>query len=234
MLSKNLPKKRKAPPPSPNPKGSPSLPTLERETRLWEEGFSLVAGVDEAGRGPLAGPVVASACIIPSRFWIDGVNDSKKLTRSERQRLFHLLVEKERIAYGIGVISSEEIDRINIYQASLRAMEKAVRALVPAPDYVLVDGMDLSSIGIACRKVVGGDALCFSIAAASILAKETRDRMMEEYDQIWPQYQFQKHKGYGTADHLRLIEKHGPCPIHRRSFAPFASKKKIPAGSSSH
>lgn len=191
------------------------------ENAVRKEGFKNIAGIDEAGRGPLAGPVVAAACIIPKGLVFVGVNDSKQLTPLQRKRLFEEIVQEPRITYGIGVISHEEIDRINIYQATIQAMLMAVAMLKAIPDLLLVDGMPLPHPSIPCRKIIQGDALVHSIAVASVIAKETRDRLMvEEYHPQWPEYGFDQHKGYGTEKHLQALDKHGPCPIHRRSFSP--------------
>lgn len=191
---------------------------LRRERSLRRRGFRAIAGVDEAGRGPLAGPVVAAACIFSSNVPILGVNDSKKLTRHQRQSLHTQLTSHPAVHYGVGVIDSEEIDRINIFQATIRAMQVAVAALSIPPDYLLVDGLQLPYPEVPVEKVIGGDGVCYAIAAASIIAKEVRDRLMEEYDGQWPEYGFAQHKGYGTELHRAALQKYGPCPIHRRSF----------------
>ncbi len=195
---------------------------IEKEARL--EGFQAIAGVDEAGRGPLAGPVVAAACLIPENVTFPYVNDSKQLTPEMRQQLFEQIVRDERVCYGIGMVSHDEIDRINIYQATLVAMLQAIEGLKSLPDLLLVDGMPLPHPTIPCRKIVQGDALVHVIAAASVLAKVTRDRLMLEFHQLWPQYGFDQHKGYGTPRHLEAIEKYGPCPIHRHSYEPLKSR----------
>lgn len=195
------------------------LVKIERAAR--RKGFKSIAGIDEAGRGPLAGPVVAAACMIPANLCFIGINDSKLLTPMKRKSLFDQIVNHPKVSYGIGIIFHEEIDRINIYQATIQAMLQAVSGLKAIPQLLLVDGMNLPHPTIICQRVVGGDASVHCIAAASIIAKETRDKMMVEYHGQWPQYGFDKHKGYGTSQHMEAIEKHGPCPIHRRSFAPF-------------
>lgn len=194
------------------------LTQYEEEAR--SQGFHSIAGVDEAGRGPLAGPVVAAACIIPRDLFFSGVNDSKKLTPRQRETLFHEITSCNRVIYASGVISHTEIDLINIYQATIAAMLEAVNGLSVIPDYLLVDGMKLPHPIIPCQKIIRGDALSQSIAAASIIAKVTRDRLMEEYDGEWPQYGFKQHKGYPTKAHCEAIAHHGPCPIHRLTFAP--------------
>lgn len=190
------------------------------ESEALNLGYRFIAGVDEAGRGPLAGPVVAAACLIPNGIFLPGVDDSKKLTPKKRASLFEAIKSEPRIHYGVGVISSEEIDRVNIYQATILAMLAAINALKIPPDYLLVDGMQLPHPSIPVQKIIKGDAKSQSIAAASIIAKETRDALMDQYDEQWPRYGFKKHKGYGTEMHMAALFEHGPCPIHRRSFEP--------------
>lgn len=197
------------------------LLVYEQEARL--KGYRHVAGIDEAGRGPLAGPVVAAACLIPEGLLVPGVDDSKKLTPAKRLALFERLTATTGIHYGVGVISHQEIDKINIYQATIQAMLQAVANLSVRPDFLLVDGMPLKHPDIPSQKIIKGDAKSLSIGAASIIAKETRDRLMIDYHLQWPQYGFDKHKGYGTPFHLAAIEKYGPCPIHRLTFAPCTS-----------
>lgn len=194
---------------------------LENEAR--QGGYQFIAGVDEAGRGPLAGPVVAAACIIPSNVFFPGVNDSKQLSSEERADLFEIISKDDRVQFGIGIIYHEEIDRINIYQAAKLAMAEAVKNLTPKPDFLLVDGLELDYSEIPCRKIIGGDALSQCIAAASILAKVTRDKMMMNYHTLWPEYGFDQHKGYYTTQHVQAIEKYGYCPIHRMTFDPIKS-----------
>ena len=193
------------------------------ETEARGRGFKAIAGIDEAGRGPLAGPVLAAACMIPADVFFAGIDDSKKLTPQKREELYKKIVTHELVIYAIGMISHEEIDRVNIYQASIQAMLQAVAALSQQPDYLLVDGLNLPHPVIQAQKIIEGDALSQSIAAASILAKVTRDRMMEDYHQQWPEYGFHQHKGYGTQRHLDALARHGPCPIHRRTFEPVRS-----------
>lgn len=185
-------------------------------------GFHTIAGVDEAGRGPLAGPVVAAACIIPHDVFIIGIDDSKKLSPKQRCALFEELTSRSDIRYHVGIISHQEIDEINILQATIKAMQVALHGLDPAPDLTLVDGLSLTS-HLPCKKIIGGDALSQSIAAASVIAKETRDRIMTKYHEEWPHYGFHQHKGYGTKQHLEALNKHGACPIHRKSFKPITS-----------
>lgn len=193
------------------------------ERKFREKGFRFIAGVDEAGRGPLAGPVVAAACIIPEGVVIPGVNDSKKLKPKKRAEIFNSIVNDPHIYYGVGIVSADEIDRINILQATIQAMLKAVLALGRKPDVLLVDGLKLPHPSIFVEKIIKGDAKSQSIAAASIIAKETRDKLMEDIDLKWPGYGFKNHKGYGTTLHLEALKKLGPCPLHRKTFAPIAS-----------
>ncbi|MEI8366045.1 MAG: ribonuclease HII [Parachlamydiaceae bacterium] len=194
------------------------LTQYEQDARC--QGFRCIAGIDEAGRGPLAGPVVAAACIIPDGIYFRGIDDSKKLTSKQRESLFAEILSCPGVNYGIGVVSHEEIDRVNIYQATILAMLQAVSALKSVPDYLLVDGMSLKHPTIPSQKIIRGDAKSQSIAAASVLAKVTRDRMMQDFDRQWPEYGFGRHKGYGTAQHCDAISAYGPCPIHRMTFAP--------------
>lgn len=194
------------------------LNVYEDEAR--QQGYQIIAGLDEAGRGPLAGPVVAAACIIPTGVLIPGVDDSKQLTAEERATLYQLITQDERICYGIGIIHSQTIDKINIFQATIAAMLMAISQLSLIPHLLLVDGMKLPHPTIPAQKIIDGDAKSQSIAAASIIAKETRDRLMIEFHQQWPLYGFNQHKGYGTEKHLEALQSHGPCPIHRRSYEP--------------
>jgi ribonuclease HII len=193
---------------------------FEFDKDFYNKGLSFVSGVDEAGRGPLAGPVVAAAVILPKDIFIDGVNDSKKLTEKKRNILFEEIKQKA-FSYGIGIVDAKTIDEINILQATFLAMRKALEQLSVKPDLVLVDGNHtIPNLQNKQQAIVSGDAKSASIACASILAKVTRDNMMYEYAKQYPQYNFQKHKGYGTKAHLDAIQKHGPCPIHRMTFAP--------------
>jgi len=188
---------------------------FEQETRT--KGYQLIAGIDEAGRGPLCGPVVAAACILPENVFIQGLDDSKKLNELKRERLYHEITEKA-ICFGIGQASHVEIDEINILNATKLAMKRAVMQLSPQPDFLLIDAVKLTEIDLPQLPIIKGDALSFSIAAASILAKVTRDRLITELSKDFPEYNFAKHKGYGTKEHYVAIEKHGLCSIHRRSF----------------
>ncbi len=187
------------------------------DARVREEGFPLICGVDEAGRGPLAGPVVAAAVILPPDFCHPQINDSKKLSEKKREALFDVITQNA-LAYGIGLADEREIDERNILNATFLAMRRAVAAMKQAPDLVLVDGNRDPGLDFPVRTVVKGDGTSASIAAASILAKVTRDRMLLELDRKYPQYHFAKHKGYGTKDHYQQLERYGPCPCHRRTF----------------
>lgn len=187
------------------------------ETELSEQGYKLVCGIDEAGRGPLCGPVCAAACILPIGLEIEGLNDSKKLSEKKREKLYDIICEKA-IAYAVAFADVEEIDEMNILEATLLAMRRAVSWLQVKPDYLLVDGNCCRSFDIPARAVVKGDALVPSIAAASILAKVSRDRMCMLLDKEYPQYNIAKHKGYGTKEHMQLIRDYGISPIHRKSF----------------
>lgn len=189
------------------------------ENAKWAEGFSFVAGIDEAGRGPLAGPVVAAAVILPRDVPIPRVNDSKQLTAPQREELADALKNLPGIDYALGIVDAAEIDRINILKATHKAMRIAAEGLEKL-DFILVDGLPVKTLPCPSQAVVKGDAKSASIAAASILAKVTRDSMMEEYARLYPGYGFEEHKGYGTAKHIRALTELGPCPIHRRSFAP--------------
>ena len=190
---------------------------LEFESLALRQGFRIIAGVDEAGRGPLAGPVVAAAVILPERQRIAGVDDSKKLTEAKRSFLYDEIM-KQAVSVGVGVSDTQTIDRINILQATLRAMESAVGALSPLPDCLLIDGISKTALQIQQKTIKKGDSLSLSIAAASIIAKVTRDRMMEAYDKEYPGYGFAGHKGYGSAAHMAAIAAKGPTPIHRITF----------------
>lgn len=182
-------------------------------------GYRVIAGIDEAGRGPLAGPVVAAAVILTRRLVLEGLQDSKQVPHGERVRLYHALVERAR-GWAVGCATHEEIEALNIVEATRLAMTRAVAALVPSPDFLLLDAITLPRMTIPQRSVIRGDSLSYSIAAASIVAKVTRDRLMDEYHQRFPHYKFHLHKGYPTAEHLRLLALYGPCEIHRRSFGP--------------
>ncbi len=189
----------------------------EIESLCYEGGFDCICGIDEAGRGPLAGPVCAAAVILPRGLEIPGLNDSKKLTDKRRRALYDIIVT-EAEAYGVAFASEQEIDTVNILQATFLAMERAVEAMVVRPDLALVDGNRKPPLCLPVKTVVKGDSLSANIAAASILAKVTRDRLMEQLDETYPQYGFAIHKGYGTRRHYEALTQFGPCPIHRRSF----------------
>ncbi len=194
-------------------------PTDRFERRAKRRGARLIAGVDEAGRGPLAGPVVVAAVAFRDRRYPDGIDDSKKLAVAARERLFDAILE--RASVSVAVASRERIDRMNILRASLWAMSRAVAGLAETPDHVLVDGnMVPPDLACACETIVGGDGLCISIAAASIVAKVTRDRLMTAVGRAYPDYGFERHMGYSTPAHFAALRQHGPCPHHRRSFAP--------------
>lgn len=202
------------------------------EEAAYSQGFRIVAGVDEAGRGPLAGPVIAAVCVLPRGLLIPQVNDSKLLSPSLRKSLFQILINDPRIRYAVGAVEHDEIDRLNIYRATLKAMHEAVDRLEDCrPDCLLVDGMKLEHPDRFSVKIVKGDRLSQSIAAASIIAKETRDLLMEDFDRRWPVYGFAWHKGYGTPGHLEALKRYGPCPIHRRSFEPVKTMCSETSGS---
>ncbi|HBA97064.1 MAG TPA: ribonuclease HII [Lachnospiraceae bacterium] len=179
--------------------------------------YKLIAGIDEAGRGPLAGPVAAGAVILPENCRILYLNDSKKLSASKRDELFDEIKEKA-VAYGVGIVSPERIDEINILQATLEAMEKAVKAMDIEPDMLLIDALTIPALPYKQTGIVKGDAKSVSIAAASIIAKVTRDRIMMDIDKIYPEYGFASHKGYGSKAHIEALKKYGPCPVHRKTF----------------
>lgn len=189
----------------------------ELENEIYAEGFELICGVDEAGRGPLAGPVCAAAVILPRDIEISGLNDSKKLSEKKRDALFDEICEKA-ITYGIAFATVEEIESINILNAAMLAMNRAIAKLEPQPELALIDGNRNSAINIPSRCVIKGDGKCADIAAASILAKVTRDRYMLDMAEKYPQYHFDKHKGYGTKLHYEALREYGPCEIHRPSF----------------
>ncbi len=197
-------------------------PDLRYERRLWKIGIEAVAGVDEAGVGPMAGPVVAAAVIFAPETFISGVHDSKQLSREQREELYGP-IRARALALGVGLAEVEEIDRLNIYWATMRASERALAALGLLPGHVLVDGKRIPGISFPQTHIVGGDRKSFCIAAASIVAKVTRDRIMVEYDGQFPGYGFAQHKGYCTNEHLETLRQLGPSPIHRRSFAPVAA-----------
>lgn len=191
---------------------------MSYERKACRNGYKVIAGIDEAGRGPLAGPVVAAVCILPRKAMIAGIDDSKKLPPKKRAQIYEKLVNDPNVHFGVGIVDSTEIDRINIYQATIRAMLLAIEQLKILPDYLLVDGLALPHPSIPVEKIIKGDQLSQSIAGASIIAKETRDRLMLEFHETWPEYGFKQHKGYGTEMHCEALRKYGQCPIHRRSF----------------
>lgn len=190
---------------------------LKYERAWWARSFFQVAGVDEVGRGCLAGPVVAAAVILPHELLIPGVNDSKKLTAKSRERLFPIILDNA-LSYAIGMVDADEIDRINILQASRKAMKLAIESLSIGPDAILIDGRDALDLDIPQETIISGDSLSHAIAAASIIAKVTRDRMMVALQEQFPNFGFANHKGYGTEVHLNEIRRFGPTPLHRRSF----------------
>ena len=195
---------------------------FSRERALRARGIFLVAGVDEAGRGPLAGPVVAAAVILPDDCTLEGLNDSKKLTAKKREHFHAMLTVRADIHWAIGQADVAEIDRLNILRATHLAMARAVAALPRKPDHALVDGLPVRGLPVPHTALVAGDTLSLSIAAASIIAKVTRDRLMTALDAEYPQYGFARHKGYGVREHLEALRSHGPSPVHRRSFQPVA------------
>ena len=192
---------------------------LSFENETWKQGIVFIAGIDEAGRGPLAGPVVAAAVILPKKIKIPPVNDSKKLSEKQRNELKLLLFAIPGFRYAVSEIQADEIDRLNILKATHLAMRRAVLQL-PETEIAFVDGLKVPDMPVKCRFIVKGDAKSASIASASILAKVHRDETMMCYAEKYPEYGFDRHKGYGTADHLKALKKYGPCPIHRKSFAP--------------
>ena len=204
------------------------LKKIEEELYM-QKGLKTIAGIDEAGRGPLAGPVVVACCLMPRNSMIEGVNDSKKIAEKKREKLYESITEKA-ISYGVGIIGQTEIDEINILNATKKGLTKAIQEMeeklkqkpelgIIKPDAILVDALTkIDTDGIPYQSIVHGDAISYSIACSSIIAKVTRDRMMRQWDEIYPQYGFAKHKGYGTAAHIQAIREYGLCPLHRRSF----------------
>lgn len=195
---------------------------FRHERRLRAFGVSTIAGVDEAGRGALAGPVVAAAVVLPEKFRHRRLNDSKQLLPERREEIYHELVEGGAIAWAVGIVDSIEIDSINILRATHKAMRAAIEALTPEPDHVLIDGLPVVPFPFPQTAIIEGDSLSLSIAAASVIAKVTRDTIMRDFCARFPEYCFSQHKGYGTELHLIKLHEHGPCPIHRRSFEPVA------------
>ena len=199
-----------------------SRPSLEFENAWKQQGYTCIAGIDEAGRGPLAGPVSVAAVVLPEGFAHRDLNDSKQLTEAKRERIYEELVNTGNVRWSVALIDAAEIDTINILQATYSGMRRVALALDPQPEIVLIDGKPVPNFPIKQQALVKGDALSLSIAAASVIAKVTRDRLMLEAAEKYPQYGFEKHKGYGTKLHLAKLAEHGPCPFHRRSFAPIA------------
>lgn len=190
----------------------------EIEKDLYSKGFNNICGIDEAGRGPLAGPVVVAGVIMPKDSMIEGINDSKKISEKKREKLYDLIIE-EAISYSVAIIGQDVIDDINILNATKEGVTKVVDGLDVKPDLIIIDALNhINTRGIPYEPIIKGDAKCYNIAAASILAKVTRDRIMREWDEVYPQYGFVQHKGYGTAKHIQAIKEYGLTPIHRRSF----------------
>ena len=196
--------------------------SLRFERKLYQQGLQRIAGIDEAGRGPLAGPVIAAAVILPPNFRLRGLNDSKQLSCLARESYYEALVSNPEVIFGIGLASVAEIDQVNILRATHLAMQRAVSGLVSLPEHLLVDGLPVSAFSLPQTAIVDGDARSFSIAAASVIAKVTRDRMMMSWHEEFPVYEFARNKGYGTPEHLEKLRSHGPCLLHRRTFAPVA------------
>ncbi len=190
----------------------------KEELTLYNENVKYICGIDEAGRGPLAGPVVIGAVILPMDSLIEGVNDSKKVSEKKREKVFEEIIS-QAISYNVGIVDQNTIDEINILNATKLGVKKAIEGLEVKPDLILVDALtNIETFGIPYKSIIKGDAKEYSIAAASIIAKVTRDRMMIEWDKIFPQYGFAKHKGYGTAAHIQALKENGPCMLHRKSF----------------
>lgn len=188
------------------------------EEEMHEAGIEVICGIDEAGRGPLAGPVVIAAAIMSRDSMIEGVNDSKKVSEKKREKLYDLILE-EAISYGVGIIGQDEIDDINILNATKKGLTVSLKELTQKPDLIIVDALtNIDTLGTPYESIIKGDAKCYSISAASIIAKVTRDRIMREWDKIYPQYGFAQHKGYGTSAHISSIKEYGPCPLHRKTF----------------
>ncbi len=187
------------------------------ESQCRQNGYKLIAGIDEVGRGPLAGPVVTAAVILKENDLIEGINDSKKLSAAKRESLYDIITDRA-VSYAFGVVSSEEIDSINILQATYKAMRQALASLSVKPDFVLADAVTIPDIDIKQQGIIKGDAKSISIGASSIIAKVYRDRVMDEYAKIYPEYGFEQNKGYGSQSHIEAIKKYGPCPIHRKTF----------------
>ncbi len=201
------------------------MPDYSIENELHKQGYTYVCGVDEAGRGPLCGPVFAAACIISEGLFIEGLNDSKKLTEKKREKLFDI-IKKEAIAYSIASASVEEINELNILEADLLAMRRAIDGLSQKADFAIIDGNIARDFQIPAKAIIKGDAISMSIAAASVLAKVARDRACIELDREYPEYEIAKHKGYGTKAHMDALRKYGPSPIHRKKFIRFLDEEK--------
>jgi ribonuclease HII len=198
----------------------PARPHLRHERAMQKKGYTRVAGIDEAGRGPLAGPVSVAAVVLPDGFRHKRLTDSKQLEEPEREKIFDELTRKEGICWHVVLVEVEEIDRVNILQATYLGMQRAIAGLTEQPEAVLIDGLPVPGFPLPQEALVKGDARSFSIAAASVIAKVTRDRYMRSAAALHPQYGFERHKGYGTPEHLEALRLHGPCPLHRRSFSP--------------
>lgn len=194
------------------------LKLKEIDKEFFDMGMKYICGIDEAGRGPLAGPVVVASVILPENSMIEGINDSKKVSESKREKLYDIILQ-EAISYGVGIIYQDEIDEINILQATKKGLHEAVSNMEIKPNVILVDALTgIDTLGIPYKSIIKGDAKSYSIGAASIIAKVTRDRIMREWDKVYPEYGFAGHKGYGTAKHIEAIKKYGLTPIHRKSF----------------
>lgn len=188
------------------------------ECKLRSKGYKYICGIDEAGRGPLAGPVVVASVIMPENSMIEGVNDSKKVSEKKREKLYDLILS-EAISYGVGIIGQDEIDEINILNATKKGLTISLQELTQKPDLIIVDALNnIDTLGTKYESIIKGDAKCYSIAAASIIAKVTRDRIMREWDKVYPQYGFVAHKGYGTVAHIKALKEYGACPLHRKTF----------------
>lgn len=194
------------------------LKQIERQIYENNNNIQYICGIDEAGRGPLAGPVVVACCIMPKDSMIEGINDSKKISEKKREIIYEKIIE-EAISYAVGIIDPKQIDEINILNATKYALTTALKDMQIKPDIILVDALEkIDTLGIPYESIIKGDEIAYSISAASIIAKVTRDRIMRQWDEIYPKYGFQKHKGYGTAYHIQAIKEYGLCPIHRKSF----------------
>ena len=198
----------------------------KEEIEFYKKGIKLIAGIDEAGRGPLAGPVVVACAIMPENSMIEGVNDSKKISEKKREKIYEEIIN-EALSYGVGIINQTEIDEINILQATKKGLTMAIKEAeeklrqknLEKPEVILVDALTkIDTDGIPYKSIIHGDAISYSIACASIIAKVTRDRIMRQWDKVYPQYGFEAHKGYGTAKHIQAIKEYGPCPLHRKTF----------------